>query len=90
MRDLTGISIFVVIVCVCAHFVIKVGREESRPTSDTIGIDSIPTSKCYQKTIVVRGGSASGLGSNPMIDHKVPCDYEGNSNNWDEDLENIK
>ena len=57
--------------------------------SDTISTDSIPTSKHYSKTIVLRGGK-SDLGSNPLVNHQVPTDYVGYNNNWDEDLHHIK
>ena len=55
-----------------------------------MNLDSIPTSKCYQKTIVIAKGGRSELGKNPLVDHQVPCDYEGNDNNWDDDLKTIK
>lgn len=55
-----------------------------------IVLDSIPESKCYSKTIVMRGGDVSTLGSNPLVNHQVPTDYDNYSNNWDEELERIK
>ena len=62
----------------------------STSVSDTISTDSIPTSKYYSKTIVLRGGGKSDLGNNPLVNHQVPTDYVGYNNNWDEDLHHIK
>ena len=58
--------------------------------SDSVKVDSIPTSQYYQSTIVISHGGKSDLGSNPLVNHQVPCDYEGNDNNWDEELSKIK
>lgn len=56
--------------------------------NDSVLIDSIPTSECYQKTIVIRHNDY--IGTNPRLNHKVKCDYNKYENNWDEDLHIIK
>lgn len=55
---------------------------------DTIFVDSLPMGHYYKKTIVIEHNG--NLGTNPLLDHNVPTDYDNYSNDWDKDLERIK
>ena len=89
VREFAFVAAVLVGMFVVARLCILMCENSNRRVIDaTIPLDSVPTSKCYQRTIILKG--SSDLGSNPMVNHQVPCDYKGNDNNWDDDLSKIK
>lgn len=89
IREFAFVVAVLLVLFVVAKLCIMLHNNAQRHIIDTdIPLDSVPTSKCYQRTIILKG--SSDLGSNPMVNHQVPCDYKGNDNNWDDDLSKIK
>ncbi|MBR6286933.1 MAG: hypothetical protein IKR18_08120 [Bacteroidaceae bacterium] len=52
--------------------------------------DTLPVSKRYERRrTTVREWHEGDLGGSQDVSHQVPTDYNGYSNNWDEELHNI-
>lgn len=51
--------------------------------------DTLPVSKRYEKRRTVKEWHEGDLGGVQDVSHQVPTDYNGNTNNWDEDLRHI-
>jgi len=68
----------------------SIAFEPKVDTSYVHGGDTLPVSKRYEHKRTIKEWHETDLGVSQDVSHQVPTDYNGNSNNWDDDLEHIK